>query len=129
MAYLHDQKPPIIHWDIKPENILIVGDVYKIADFGWSSFNNEIRTTFCGTSEYLAPEMINGNLQNEKLDIWTVGILLYELISGKTPFNHQKAENNQRINQRVIEEQILKKEIGFLDKSSKFVNEIIKSML
>ena len=61
VEYLHSLEPPIIHRDIKPENILLdSGDSVKLADFGWSNFFNEDRRrlTYCGTPEYLAPEMI-----------------------------------------------------------------------
>lgn len=75
-----------MHRDIKPENILIAGDMYKIADFGWSNLNDDLRNTFCGTPEYLSPEMIMGKGHNEKNDIWTLGILWYELMVGESPF-------------------------------------------
>jgi serine/threonine protein kinase len=84
--YLHVQHPPIIHRDIKPENILYFKDTLKLADFGWSNMKDRVRTTFCGTPDYLAPEMITESGHSEKLDIWTMGILLYELVVGKAPF-------------------------------------------
>lgn len=80
----------IIHRDIKPENILLDknGNV-KLADFGWSNFKstNEIRTTFCGTLDYLAPEMLKSNHEHDfGVDIWSVGVLCYELQTGFSPF-------------------------------------------
>lgn len=86
ISYLHKLTPPILHWDLKPENILLQDNNIKIIDFGWSNQINDIRNTFCGTPEYLSPEMIKGTTHNEKLDIWTLGILLYEMISEKPPF-------------------------------------------
>lgn len=59
--YLHELDPPIIHRDIKPENILLDSEnSVKLGDFGWSNFFNgdSRRLTYCGTPEYLAPEMI-----------------------------------------------------------------------
>ena len=84
--YLHKQSPPIIHRDIKPENILFCDDHLKIADFGWSNLKDRVRTTFCGTPEYLAPEMLMEKGHNEKLDVWTLGVLLYEMLVGYSPF-------------------------------------------
>jgi len=85
--FLH--KNGLIHRDIKPENLLI-GDqnILKICDFGWcvQSSNTEARMTFCGTLEYMAPEMIQNLSHNHNLDIWCLGILLFELVHGGAPF-------------------------------------------
>ena len=89
VAYLHTRNPPIIHRDIKPENLLIFPDgTLKMADFGWSNFKltNMSRTTYCGTPDYLAPEMITGKGHSEKLDVWALGVLTYELLTGEAPF-------------------------------------------
>jgi len=72
VKYIHSMNPPIIHRDIKPENILIDGEGRaKLADFGWSNFyeDNKKRETYCGTPEYLAPEMVMKQGHNEKIDI------------------------------------------------------------
>ena len=87
---LHKKK--IIHRDIKPENILIDNkDNALLSDFGIATHckEGEKRNTYCGTDEYLAPEVIRGEPYDEKIDIWAIGILIYECISplGKTPFN------------------------------------------
>lgn len=87
IEYLHTHNPPIIHRDIKPENILLdAGGHIKIADFGWSNINNHMRTTYCGTLDYLAPEMIMESGHDEKIDYWSLGVLIYELLTGKAPF-------------------------------------------
>ena len=57
-----------------------------MADFGWSNFNKGSRKTYCGTLDYLAPEMILEKGHDEKLDVWCLGVLLYELLTGKAPF-------------------------------------------
>ena len=87
--YLHNMKPPIIHRDIKPENVLLNdGLIAKIADFGWSNYIVEgiKRMTMCGTPVYLAPEIIKEKGHDEKVDIWCIGVLLFELTTGSLPF-------------------------------------------
>ena len=89
LYYLHNMNPPIIHRDIKPENILLSdGLTAKVTDFGWSNYIIEgiKRTTMCGTPVYLAPEIIKEEGHNEKVDIWCIGVLLFELITGTLPF-------------------------------------------
>ena len=87
--FLHNMNPPIIHRDIKPENVLLnEGLIAKLTDFGWSNYileENE-RKTVCGTPIYLAPEIIKEKAQDEKVDIWCIGVLLFELITGNVPF-------------------------------------------
>ena len=78
----------MIHRDIKPENLLlgIYGEL-KIADFGWSVHApSSRRTTICGTLDYLPPEMIDDKPHDEKVDLWSLGVLCYELLVGKPPF-------------------------------------------
>ena len=76
------QKHHIIHRDIKPENILLSNEVIKLADFGWSIHqkSNKIRTTFCGTAEYMPPEVINDLPHIPSSDLWCIGILIFELV-------------------------------------------------
>ena len=89
LYYLHHMSPPIIHRDIKPENILIDEKMRaKLSDFGWSNYlkGNYKRTTICGTPIYLAPEIINNTGHDEKIDIWCVGVLMFELMTGQAPW-------------------------------------------
>ncbi|XP_077257429.1 mitogen-activated protein kinase kinase kinase 13 wallenda isoform X5 [Temnothorax americanus] len=87
MAYLHAHK--IIHRDLKSPNVLIgQGEVVKISDFGTSRQWNEISTkmTFAGTVAWMAPEVIRNELCSEKVDIWSYGVVLWELLSGEIPY-------------------------------------------
>ena len=93
--YLHNMNPPIIHRDIKPENILLNdGLVAKLTDFGWSNyiFNGIKRTTLCGTPVYMAPEIIREQPHDERVDIWCIGVLLFELTTGTLPFQGETVE-------------------------------------
>jgi serine/threonine protein kinase len=86
IAYCHSKH--VIHRDIKPENILIgASGELKIGDFGWSVHAPASRrTTLCGTLDYLPPEMIEGHEHDESVDIWSLGVLLYEFLVGAPPF-------------------------------------------
>ncbi|CAE8610937.1 unnamed protein product [Polarella glacialis] len=104
LKYLHSNG--IVHRDLKPENILVNHeDVLKIADFGWAAYTDVLRTTFCGTMDYLSPEMIKATGHDHNLDIWTVGVLLYEFLVGRPPF--------QSTNHTIVIEKILMCSINF----------------
>ena len=97
----------ILHRDIKLENILFDDSFNpKLADFGFACLivPPEQRTTVCGTREYFAPEIYKHQSQNLKLDIWCLGILLYELCHNRTPFNVRnkdfKSANKELFEQR-----------------------------
>ena len=74
---------------IKPENVLL-GDglVAKLTDFGWSNYmqEDEKRTTVCGTPIYLAPEIMEEKPHDEAVDLWCIGVLLFELVTANPPF-------------------------------------------
>lgn len=89
--YLHSFN--FLHRDLKPENILFGNDFTpKIADFGFACeiILDKPRRTVCGTREYFSPELYTHKDQCLQLDIWCLGILLYELTHGKTPFDLDK---------------------------------------
>jgi serine/threonine protein kinase len=129
MHFLHQQDPPILHRDLKPENLLMFDNVVKITDFGWSAEQSDVRNTFCGTQEYLAPEMIEGSGHDEKLDVWTLGILVYELIHGKTPFFNAGKGVDVRQQRRMIEQSIMKGKYEMDPKLSKATKDVIRCML
>jgi serum/glucocorticoid-regulated kinase 2 len=90
LQHLHDYG--IIYRDLKPENILVETDGYlKLADFGMSKKlkENEKTLSFCGTPEYLSPEVITGEGHNKSCDWWSFGILIYEMSCGRPPFCHE----------------------------------------
>ncbi|KAH0788257.1 AGC family protein kinase [Histomonas meleagridis] len=78
----------VIYRDLKPENILIdVKGHIKLADFGLSKQQDANDSSFCGTVEYLSPEMLNGEEQTFSIDWWGLGILAHRLITGRLPFS------------------------------------------
>ena len=85
MKYLHSKK--VIHRDIKPENLLNCQGTIKLSDFGWSTHSpDDRRRTMCGTLDYLPPEMVNSQKYDHTVDIWSIGILTYEFLTGSPPF-------------------------------------------
>lgn len=96
IQYCHSKH--IIHRDIKPENILIgLKDTLKIADFGWAVHApSSRRETFCGTLDYLPPEMVVNKKYHSRVDIWGLGVLLYEFMVGKPPFEDQSEKGTYR---------------------------------
>lgn len=91
LKYCHETFE-VYHRDIKPENILIgyYGEI-KLADFGWGVHAGSARrVTMCGTIDYLPPEMLLNRPYDEKVDIWSCGVLCYELLCGQPPFEEQE---------------------------------------
>jgi serine/threonine protein kinase len=99
LVYCHAEK--VIHRDIKPENLLIGyrGEL-KLADFGWAIHAPSMtRQTFCGTLDYLAPEMVRSEPYTNAVDLWALGVLAYELITGRAPFQDDvDVETKKKIN-------------------------------
>lgn len=95
----------VIYRDLKPENILLdyTGHI-ALCDFGLCKLNmagQETTNTFCGTPEYLAPELLMGQAYTKVVDWWTLGILLYEMIVGLPPFY---SENVNEMYKRILED-------------------------
>ena len=91
--FLHENQ--IIHRDIKPENLLLdQNNTIKLCDFGWAKqLTLKNRSSFCGTIEYMAPEIIESENYDYSVDIWSLGILLYELLIGHSPFKDKTTKN------------------------------------
>ena len=101
--FLHENG--YIHRDIKPENILLDrNNNVKLCDFGWCTkiSENQKRKTFCGTIEYMSPEIISNENYDKCVDIWALGILLYEMLHGFSPFKSK----NIKLNYEQLKEEI-----------------------
>lgn len=88
VQFLHQHR--CVHRDLKPENMLLSmpDDEVRICDFGWSAevqAEQALKTT-CGTPSYWAPEIFEGSPQDEAVDLWALGALVYELLIGHAPF-------------------------------------------
>lgn len=105
-AVSHLHKNGIVHRDLKPENILMDADGHVVlTDFGLAKEIDELSrsNSLCGTMEYMAPEIIQAKGHNKNADWWSIGILLYEMLTGQPPFTHA---NRQKLQQRIINEKV-----------------------
>lgn len=103
-ALKHCHERGVIHRDIKLENVLITeSGSLKLADFGWATQLKNLkdrRTTICGTLDYFSPEMLNGETYQFTTDIWSLGVLTYELLIGDVPF---PGESKDEVYKKIAE--------------------------
>ncbi|MEQ2261621.1 hypothetical protein XENORESO_012845 [Xenotaenia resolanae] len=102
VEYLHNHR--VLHLDLKPENILVTNlNVVKIVDFGsaqsFNPLNLEPQGTGAGTLEYMAPEMVRGEVVGPPADIWTVGVITYIMLSGRLPFEDK---DPRRVESKIL---------------------------
>jgi serine/threonine protein kinase len=100
-ALHHCHELDVIHRDIKPENLLLgMNDQIKIGDFGWSVHTKSgRRKTMCGTLDYLPPEMVKREMHDFRVDVWCLGVLMYEFLFGSAPFF---ADDDQGTYKRIV---------------------------
>ncbi|XP_074577632.1 serine/threonine-protein kinase AtPK2/AtPK19-like [Curcuma longa] len=105
-AVSHLHANGIMHRDLKPENILLDADGHAmLTDFGLAKeFDENTRSnSLCGTLEYMAPEIVLGKGHDKAADWWSVGILLFEMLTGKPPFI---SSNREKMQHKIMKEKI-----------------------
>ncbi|KAG2763905.1 hypothetical protein JG687_00001777 [Phytophthora cactorum] len=105
LEYLHERC--IVYRDLKPENLLIDPLGYlKVVDFGFAKVVDDRTYTLCGTTEYLAPELVLGKGHNRGVDYWALGILIYEMVVGHSPFAGSSQVDQMQICRNIVKEKV-----------------------
>ncbi|KAF9930861.1 hypothetical protein FBU30_011150 [Linnemannia zychae] len=129
LAYLH--RKHVIHRDIKPENLLLGrnGEI-KISDFGWSVHApTSRRKTICGTLDYLPPEMVEGRLHSNQVDLWSLGVLCYEFLVGHPPFEVKDETTEDTDDRESTFRRIANVELTIPDHVSDDAKDLIRKLL
>jgi len=122
LDFMHLQN--IVYRDLKPENVLVDADGYcVIVDLGFAKEVKDKTYTLCGTPLYIAPEVILSKGHNKAADIWSLGVLIYEMVYGVTPFY----EDN--IDQMGLFKSVVRGNVKFPPRSDKNVNDLVTRML
>ncbi|KAF5226715.1 putative rac serine-threonine kinase [Trypanosoma cruzi] len=127
IGYLHSLD--IIFRDLKPENIVLDEDGHAcLTDFGLAKMNvsNASNFTFCGTTEYIAPEFLLGQPHGRAVDWWALGILLYEMIEGIPPFFN---ENSNEMYEEILKGELKFGEVGGEESGLPVISENAKALL
>ena len=92
------QKNKIIHRDIKPQNSLIHNSKIKIADFGFCKelIADQLTKTMLGSPIYMAPQVLKGTVYDNRADIWSLGVILYEMLSPRQVGDAKKKDRDRK---------------------------------
>ena len=130
LRYIHARN--VAYRDLKPENCIIDSEGYPVLiDFGLCKPLAECggsTYTLCGTPEYLAPEVILGIGHDQSVDFWALGVLLYEMVVGATPFL-QKGVERRKQDHMIIFENIVENRINFPDDMERGCKNLIRRLL
>ncbi|XP_030850528.1 ribosomal protein S6 kinase 2 beta isoform X1 [Strongylocentrotus purpuratus] len=135
MDFLHQQK--VVHRDLKPSNILYADETYspgtlRIADFGFAKqmrADNGMLMTPCYTANFVAPEVLKKQGYDAACDIWSLGVILYTMLAGFTPFVHKPDDSSKVILARIQEGKYLTMNGGNWDNISDRAKDLISRML
>mmetsp|Transcript_30363 Transcript_30363/g.34501 ORF Transcript_30363/g.34501 Transcript_30363/m.34501 type:complete len:377 (+) Transcript_30363:45-1175(+) len=124
LEYLHSKG--VVYRDLKPENILLDHEGHiKLTDFGLSKHGvmNNVKTfTFCGTPEYLAPEILKGTGHQSAVDWWSLGALVYEMLDGAPPFY---SKNRKKMFENILKHPVVPKP-HFSDEAKSLVKSLLE---
>ena len=129
LDYLHNEVK-ICHRDLKPENCLITFNgndkmpTVKLVDFGVATYidNGEKMKEKIGTVNYMAPEIFSKSSYDEKIDVWSAGVILYNMVTGREPFEFKE-------NEHKIKHLLEKRDINFYLIENDYIRDLCKAML
>ncbi|KAJ8027449.1 Ribosomal protein S6 kinase alpha-2 [Holothuria leucospilota] len=135
VAYLHKQG--VVHRDLKPSNILYANETYdpkclKLGDFGFATqmrAENGLLMTPCYTANFVAPEVLKRQGYDAACDVWSLGVILYTLLAGYTPFVNRPEDSGQMILDRIQEGKYHPMQGGNWENVSSLAKDLIKKML